>query len=164
MLVHKIDQCLHGPGLECGIVAQCQDVPAACFFQCQVHRRSIPKVAGVADKNDGRVSLGNEGCDMVGGVVVGEIISAEQHPDADKLRVCEVSDGKERFQVVCGAPNARAGLKVPFAQVGALLPGDFKIKKAKLRGVESFGMLCAEAELGLAESSDGLMELPDDAP
>jgi len=98
------------------------------------------------------------------GVVVGEILSAEQHPDADKLRVCQVSDGNETFNVVCGAPNARAGIKIPFAQVGAVLPGNFKIKKAKLRGVESFGMLCAEAELGLAESSDGLMELPLDAP
>ena len=98
------------------------------------------------------------------GVVVAEILSAEQHPDADKLRVCQVNDGKETFNVVCGAPNARVGIKVPFAQVGAVLPGNFKIKKAKLRGVESFGMLCAEAELGLAESSDGLMELPDGAP
>ncbi|WP_369821255.1 YtpR family tRNA-binding protein, partial [Oleiphilus sp. HI0080] len=98
------------------------------------------------------------------GVVVAEILSAEQHPDADKLRVCQVSDGKETYSVVCGAPNARAGIKVPFAQVGAVLPGNFKIKKAKLRGVESFGMLCAEAELGLAENSDGLMELPNDAP
>jgi phenylalanyl-tRNA synthetase beta chain len=98
------------------------------------------------------------------GVVVAEILSAEQHPDADKLRVCQVSDGKETFSVVCGAPNARPGIKIPFAQVGAILPGDFKIKKAKLRGVESFGMLCAEAELGLAEQSDGLMELATDAP
>jgi phenylalanyl-tRNA synthetase beta chain len=98
------------------------------------------------------------------GVVVGEILSAEQHPDADKLRVCEVTDGTETFNVVCGAPNARAGIKVPFARVGAVLPGNFKIKKAKLRGVESFGMLCAEAELGLAESSDGLMELASAAP
>lgn len=98
------------------------------------------------------------------GVVVAEILSAEQHPDADKLRVCQVSDGKETFSVVCGAPNARVGIKIPFAQVGAILPGDFKIKKAKLRGVESFGMLCAEAELGLADHSDGLMELAVDAP
>lgn len=98
------------------------------------------------------------------GVVVAEITGCEQHPDADKLRVCQVSDGKDSFQVVCGAPNARVGLKIPFATVGAKLPGDFKIKKAKLRGVESFGMLCAEQELGMAESSDGLMELPQDAP
>lgn len=98
------------------------------------------------------------------GVVVAEILSVEQHPDADKLRVCAVSDGQETYQVVCGAPNANQGMKVPFAQVGAVLPGDFKIKKAKLRGVESFGMLCAEAELGLSDASDGLMELASDAP
>lgn len=97
------------------------------------------------------------------GVVVGEIIACEQHPDADKLRVTRVSTGSETFQVVCGAPNARVGIRVPFATVGAVLPGNFKIKKAKLRGVESFGMLCAEEELGMAESSDGLMELPADA-
>lgn len=98
------------------------------------------------------------------GVVVGEILSAEQHPNADKLRVCQVSDGSEEFQVVCGAPNARAGIRVPFAKVGAVLPGDFKIKKAKLRQVESFGMLCAEDELGLSEDHAGLMELAADAP
>ncbi|WP_257291832.1 phenylalanine--tRNA ligase subunit beta [Endozoicomonas sp. ONNA1] len=97
------------------------------------------------------------------GVVVGEIIACEQHPDADKLRVTSVSTGSETLQVVCGAPNARVGIRVPFATVGAVLPGNFKIKKAKLRGVESFGMLCAEEELGMAESSDGLMELPADA-
>ena len=97
------------------------------------------------------------------GVVVGEIISVEQHPDADKLRVCQVAGGGEIAQVVCGAPNARAGIKVPFATVGAKLPGDFKIKKAKLRGVESFGMLCAQTELQLGDDDDGLWELPVDA-
>ncbi len=100
------------------------------------------------------------------GVVVGEIIAVEQHPDADKLRVCQVAGGKEgeQAQVVCGAPNARVGIKVPFATVGAKLPGDFKIKKAKLRGVESFGMLCAQTELELGDDDDGLWELPADAP
>lgn len=99
------------------------------------------------------------------GVIVGEILTAKPHPDADKLRVCEVA-GLESgtVQVVCGAPNAAPGMKVPFATVGAKLPGDLKIKQAKLRGVESFGMLCAEEELGLAESSEGLMSLPADAP
>ncbi|MDC1512760.1 phenylalanine--tRNA ligase subunit beta [Porticoccaceae bacterium] len=97
------------------------------------------------------------------GVVVGEIVSVEQHPDADKLRVCQVAGGGEIAQVVCGAPNARAGIKVPFATVGAKLPGDFKIKKAKLRGVESFGMLCAQTELQLGDDDDGLWELPTDA-
>ncbi len=98
------------------------------------------------------------------GVVIGEIVSCEQHPNADKLQVCEVSNGTETVQVVCGAPNARLGLKVAFAEVGAVLPGDFKIKKAKLRQVESFGMLCSEKELGLSDSHDGIMELPVDAP
>lgn len=98
------------------------------------------------------------------GVVVGEVLSTEQHPDADKLRVCQVSNGAETFQVVCGAPNVRPGLKIPFAMIGAELPGDFKIKKAKLRGVESNGMLCSQAELQVGEGNDGLMELPVDAP
>ncbi|NMY84367.1 phenylalanine--tRNA ligase subunit beta [Pseudomonas sp. WS 5411] len=98
------------------------------------------------------------------GVVVGEVLSTEQHPDADKLRVCQVSNGAETFQVVCGAPNVRPGLKIPFAMIGAELPGDFKIKKAKLRGVESSGMLCSQAELQVGEGNDGLMELPADAP
>ena len=99
------------------------------------------------------------------GVVVAEIISAEPHPDASKLQVCKVDAGEgEALQIVCGAANARPGIKVPCAKIGAVLPGDFKIKRAKLRGVESFGMLCAEQELGMAESSDGLMELPLDAP
>ena len=80
------------------------------------------------------------------GVVVGLVESAEQHPDADKLSVCRVSDGETSYQVVCGAPNVRAGLLVPFAKVGAVLDGGekpFKIKAAKLRGVESNGMLCS---------------------
>ncbi len=99
------------------------------------------------------------------GVVVGEILSAEQHPDADKLRVCKVAGGPDgETQVVCGAPNARPGIKIPFALVGAKLPGDFKIKKAKLRGVESFGMLCGQTELKAGDDDDGLWELPIDAP
>lgn len=98
------------------------------------------------------------------GVVVGEILRAEQHPDAEKLRVCTVSTGDATLQIVCGAPNARPGLKAPLATVGGVLPGNFKIKKAKLRGVESFGMLCAEKELGLSEADEGLMELAADAP
>ncbi len=98
------------------------------------------------------------------GVIVGEVLSTEQHPDADKLRVCQVSNGSETFQVVCGAPNVRPGLKIPFATIGAELPGDFKIKKAKLRGVESNGMLCSASELQISEDNDGLLELPADAP
>ena len=99
------------------------------------------------------------------GVVVGEIVEAVQHPDADKLRICKVAVGEaEPLQIVCGAANARVGLRAPTAVVGAALPGDFKIKRAKLRGVESFGMLCSAKELGLAEASEGLLELPTDAP
>ncbi len=98
------------------------------------------------------------------GVVVGEVQSVQPHPDADKLRVCQVSDGKQVVQVVCGAPNVREGLKVPFAVIGAVLPGNFKIKKAKLRGQPSEGMLCSESELGISDNHDGLMELPADAP
>jgi phenylalanyl-tRNA synthetase beta chain len=95
------------------------------------------------------------------GVVVGEVISVEKHPDADKLSVCQVNNGSDTLQVVCGARNVRAGIKVPYAQIGADLAPDFKIKKAKLRGVESFGMLCSADELGLAEQSEGILELPD---
>jgi phenylalanyl-tRNA synthetase beta chain len=97
------------------------------------------------------------------GVVVAQIQSAEQHPDADKLKVCQVSDGVDVFQVVCGAPNAREGLITAFAKVGAVLPDNFKIKKAKLRGVESFGMLCGADEIGLGEDSEGIIELPADS-
>lgn len=98
------------------------------------------------------------------GVLVAEIVSAGPHPDADKLQVCEVDAGGERVQIVCGAPNARAGLKAPLARVGAVLPGDFRIKAAKLRGIESQGMLCAEQELAISDANEGLMELAADAP
>lgn len=101
----------------------------------------------------------------ISGVVVGEILAIEQHPDADKLRVCQVAgNGSETTQVVCGAANARVGIKIPFATVGAVLPENFKIKKAKLRGVESFGMLCGQTELELGDDDSGLWELPADAP
>ncbi|MGD2119488.1 MAG: phenylalanine--tRNA ligase subunit beta [Chromatiales bacterium] len=97
---------------------------------------------------------------LFNGVVVGEILSREPHPDADKLGVCQVNvGGDENLQIVCGASNAAAGMKVPVATVGAKLPGDFKIKKAKLRGVQSLGMICSAAELGLAESADGILPL-----
>ena len=108
------------------------------------------------------------------GVVVGLIEGVEPHPDAEKLRVCSVTDGMSNFQVVCGAPNAAVGIKIPFAKVGAALPvspsagassePSMAIKKAKLRGVESFGMLCGASELGLEDTVDGLMILPADAP
>ena len=96
------------------------------------------------------------------GVVVAEVVSVERHPEAEKLSICKVNAGNEQLQIVCGAANVRAGLRVPLAQVGARLPGGAEIKKAKLRGVESFGMLCSARELGLADDSSGLLELPDD--
>jgi phenylalanyl-tRNA synthetase beta chain len=96
-------------------------------------------------------------------VVVAKILSVEKHPDADRLRLCKVAVGDSELQIVCGAPNAAQGLKVPCARVGAKLPG-VTIAQAKVRGVESFGMLCSAKELGLAEESDGLMVLPADAP
>jgi len=97
-------------------------------------------------------------------LLVGEVVSVDKHPDADKLRVCSVLAGQDRpLQIVCGAPNVSVGGKYPLAPVGARLPGDIKIKKSKLRGVESQGMLCSAQELGLSEDHEGLMALPADA-
>ena len=104
------------------------------------------------------------------GIVVGEIKEAVQHPDADRLRVCQVDvGGPELLNIVCGAPNARVGIRVPCATVGAELPPGadgkpFKIKIGKLRGMQSFGMLCSAKELGIADDHGGLLELPLDAP
>ncbi|MGL6117656.1 YtpR family tRNA-binding protein, partial [Plesiomonas sp.] len=99
------------------------------------------------------------------GVVVGHVVECAQHPDADKLRVTKVDVGNNTIiDIVCGAPNCRQGLKVCCATVGAVLPGDFKIKKAKLRGQPSEGMLCSFDELAIPVESDGIIELPADAP
>ena len=109
------------------------------------------------------------------GVIIGEVVECGPHPDADKLQVTKINLGRyglgeessadgELVDIVCGAKNCRQGLKVAVATVGAVLPGNFKIKKAKLRGVPSFGMLCSESEIGLSDSSDGIMELAQDAP
>lgn len=99
------------------------------------------------------------------GVVVGEVIECGQHPDADKLRVTKINIGSdELIDIVCGAPNCRQGIKVAVATVGAVLPGNFKIKKAKLRGQPSFGMLCSFSELQISDDHDGIIELPADAP
>jgi len=98
------------------------------------------------------------------GVVVAEIVGCEKHPNADKLRVCAVAAGGEKIQIVCGAPNARVGLKAPLAKIGAKLPNGIEIKQAALRGVDSRGMLCSAKELGIDADASGLMELPADAP
>jgi len=110
-----------------------------------------------------------EGVETIGGpldgVVVAEIIECAPHPNADKLRVCQVATSAgEAVQIVCGAPNARQGLKAPLATVGTVMPGGLQIKKAALRGVESFGMLCSAKELGIDADASGLLELPVDAP
>ena len=94
------------------------------------------------------------------GVVVGEVLEVAPHPNADKLFVCTVADGSDSHQVVCGAPNARAGMKSPFARVGAVLPG-VEVHARDVRGVESDGMLCSAAELGLGDEAEGILELPD---
>ena len=99
-----------------------------------------------------------------GGVVVAQVLTVEKHPDADKLKLCRVDAGQgDTLQIVCGAPNVSAGMKVPCALVGAELPG-IKIKAARVRGIESFGMLCSARELGLSEDHSGLLALADDAP
>lgn len=110
-----------------------------------------------------------EGVETIGGpldgVVVAEIVECAPHPDADKLRVCQVAIGAgETVQIVCGAPNARQGLKAPLATVGTVMPGGMQIRKAALRGVDSFGMLCSAKELGIDADASGLLELPADAP
>lgn len=115
------------------------------------------------------IGLEVEGVENIGaalsGVVVAQIVSCEKHPEADRLRVCQVAIGSEQtVQIVCGAPNAREGLKAPLATVGSELPGGLAIKPAKLRGMESFGMLCSAKELGIDADASGLLELPDDAP
>ena len=99
------------------------------------------------------------------GIVVGHVLKVQPHPDADKLRVCEVSTGEGTpLQIVCGASNVKENMRVPLARIGAHLPGDIKIKRSKLRGIESEGMLCSAKELGLASDASGLMEFPDNAP
>ena len=97
--------------------------------------------------------------------VVGHVLEAVQHPNADKLQVCKVDNGTEVFEVVCGAPNARTGLKGVFAPEGSFVPGTgIKLKKTKIRDVESCGMLLSEREMGLSDEHDGIIELPEDTP
>ena len=115
------------------------------------------------------IGLEVEGVEVLGaqidGVIVAEIVETQRHPEADRLQVCKVAIGNgEHVQIVCGAPNARAGLKAPLATVGATLPGGMAITAAKLRGVDSFGMLCSAKELGIDPDASGLLELPADAP
>ncbi len=142
----------------------------------RVSLRWLQEYIDLADLTIGEISstltqlgLEVEGIELLaplkGDVVVGQILKAVTHPNADKLRVCTVDVGKgEALKIVCGAPNARDGIKVVVARIGSVLPKDFKIKESKIRGEDSFGMLCSEAELGLSEGHDGIIELPADAP
>lgn len=121
----------------------------------------IEKLTQAGLEVDGTESVAGE----FSGVLVGQVVSIEAHPGADKLQLCQVNVGvDELLSIVCGASNVRLNLKIPVAVVGAVLPGNFKIKKAKLRGVPSYGMLCSARELGMVDTINGLMELADDAP
>lgn len=133
-------------------------------------RQHVPTTASRDELASVLTAIGLEVEDVValgeslGKVVVAKIVSVEKHPEADRLQVCQVDAGQgELLQIVCGAPNARAGLHTPLAMAGAKF-GDFQIKAAKLRGVESNGMLCSAKELGIDADASGLLELPDDAP
>ncbi len=108
-------------------------------------------------------SIHKQGGDIEG-VVTAKITSMEGHPNADRLSLCSVSTGETEFQIVCGASNMKSGDAVALALVGAVLPGGFKIKKSKIRGVVSEGMMCSESELGIAEHSEGILILPEDTP
>ncbi|HBJ59978.1 MAG TPA: phenylalanine--tRNA ligase subunit beta, partial [Verrucomicrobia bacterium] len=118
-----------------------------------------------------RAGLQVESIETVGGApladtfVVVEVVACAMHPDSDHLHVCKVTDGKETWQVVCGAPNMRQGIKTAFAKIGSIIPeGGFKIKKGKLRGVESFGMCCSEKELQIGSGAAGIIEFPPETP
>ncbi len=131
-------------------------------------REFVPYTGSIQELADRLTMLGLEMEEIIRpfqdieGVVVGHVVTRESHPDADKLSVCTVDVGEgDPLTIVCGAPNVAAGQNVPVAKVGTVLPGDFKIKKSKIRGIASFGMICSEKELGLAEVSDGIMVLPE---
>ncbi len=106
-----------------------------------------------------RMEPRGEGMDSV---VVAQVLEKIPHPNADKLSLCKVNNGLEILDIVCGARNFTAGDKVVLAQIGAVLPGDFRIKRSKIRGEESCGMLCSEKELGLSDESSGIIVLPPD--
>lgn len=131
-------------------------------------REFVPVEAGAQEVGDRLTMLGLElediihPYDAIKDIVVGHVLTKEAHPDSDHLAVCTVDVGQEEvLNIVCGAPNVAAGQKVPVALVGTTMPGGMVIKKAKLRGVPSFGMICSERELGLSEDHNGIMVLPE---
>ena len=131
-----------------------------------LHDQTVQGVADLLTFSGVEVeAIESTGTILDGHFVVGEVVACEAHPNSDHLHVCKVFDGTEELQIVCGAPNVRTGVKAPLAKIGAVMPGPegFAIKKGKLRGVESFGMLCSKDELGLGGAHDGIWELPADA-
>jgi len=125
---------------------------------------SIEQIANTLTMTGLEVEDIEDAASKLGAFEVAEIIAADQHPDADKLKVCTVQTKSDTLQIVCGAPNARAGIKVVLAKIGTIIPsGNFKIKQSKIRGVESFGMMCSADELGVGKDSGGIIELPDEA-
>ena len=131
-------------------------------------REFVPVEAGAQEVGDRLTMLGLElediihPYDAIKDIVVGHVLTKEAHPDSDHRAVCTVDAGQEEvLNIVCGAPNVAAGQKVPVALVGTTMPGGMVIKKAKLRGVPSFGMICSERELGLSEDHNGIMVLPE---
>ena len=134
------------------------------YLKCDLDPQQIADaMTGIGIEVDG-VEETEEIPGGLAGVVVAKVLECEPHPDSDHLHVTKVDAGSgEPLTVVCGAPNVAAGQKILFAQLGTVLPGDFKIKKSKIRGIESFGMICAEDELGIGSSHEGIMVLPEDA-
>jgi phenylalanyl-tRNA synthetase beta chain len=131
------------------------------FIQFDISSHELADILTMLGLEVEGMEVRGEGMDQV---VVAVVMEKEQHPNADKLSLCKVNNGKEILNIVCGATNFKAGDKVALAQIGAVLPGDFKIKRSKIRGEESFGMLCSEKELGLADESAGIMILPKELP
>ncbi|MBR1573390.1 MAG: phenylalanine--tRNA ligase subunit beta [Bacteroidales bacterium] len=134
------------------------------YLQCELTPAQVAEAMTSIGIEVDSVSEEEEIPGGLAGVVVAHVLDCVPHPDSDHLHITHVNDGSpEPVQVVCGAPNVAAGQKVLFARIGTVLPGDFKIKKSKIRGVESFGMICAEDELGIGTSHEGIMVLPEDA-
>lgn len=133
------------------------------FFEEDLEKLNPKIIVDLLNNQGIEVASSKDLSNVYKNVVVAEVLSREKHPNADKLSVCKVFDGKEEFQVVCGAKNVKENIKVAFSKVGAILPGNFEIKKAKIRGIESNGMICSKSELALEKESDGIWILPDSA-
>lgn len=135
------------------------------FVAIEDYLAKAPELAAVLTAAGLEVEAVENPAEALRNVVIGQITKLDRHPNADRLTVCQVDAGEgSSRQIVCGARNHKAGDKVAVALPGAVLPGDFAIKKSKIRDVESLGMLCSESELGLKKESEGILILPADAP